>query len=352
MKKTKRTPKILVSKIKAALAVLFIALAIAYAYLWVSDPPSPGVAASSSATSHCGNCDALCRTAAFDRAARIPDSLIQCSLSESTPGVALAVLRSSTGPRIWIVGDSMMVPAEINVLNAQGRDLRLGLVQEAQGRWPWLFDSAVPAGIGVVPPPPQALPSGPPTLPVEPTAAAAPQPPSSPWVLFATEEVLFGTFADTDPDELGDARAATQKELDGVLDWVASLWPTQRPWRHMAWVDPQCPHCLRLHEEGQVEHYAPRIVLNQEANPIRYQQALLSAGWLMGEAPDEDKFLAMEPADEVLSQQAADAQQQLDALLYQLRDDWDLVVPVQLLWDEGWIFIWLGAAPPPTFIPA
>ena len=54
-----------------------------------------------------------------------------------------------------------------------------------------------------------------------------------------------------------------------------------------------------------MEHYAPRIVLNREANPLRHQQAMLSAGWLMGETPDTDKFLAMEPADEALNQQAA-----------------------------------------------
>ena len=250
MEKSTHTPKAMVSKIKASLkaivAIAFVALAIGYAYLWFSEPPSPEPAASSSVTSHCGDCGALCRTAAFDRASRIPDSLIQCSRSESTPGVALAILRSNNGPRIWIVGETMMAPADSNVLNAQGRDLRLGLVQEAQGRWPWLFDVVAPAGIGVLPSGPQAIPQAipnnpPPVAPVAPTAQAAPQRPDSPWVLFATEEMLVNTFAGADPDALGDARAATQQELDGVLEWVRSLWPTEQPWRHMAWVGPAMP---------------------------------------------------------------------------------------------------------------
>ena len=59
----------------------------------------------------------------------------------------------------------------------------------------------------------------------------------------------------------------------------------------------------------------------------------------------------MEPADEALNEQATAAQQQLDVLFYQLRNDWDLIVPVQLRRGEGWLVIWLGAAPAPAFIP-
>ena len=243
----------------------------------------------------CGNCGALCRRSAFDRAARIPDALIHCSLSESTPGVALAVLRSRTGegPKLWVVGEAMMVNAEENVVNAEGRDIRLGIVQEAQMRWPWLFDSGLPgmARPASSSPQPAASPATAPVAAPTPalTASADPEPAvDSPWVLFATEEAMDTVFVGR--QNLGDARVATQGEIDGVLGWIESLWPSPDPWQHMAWVDPQCPHCLRLHEEGRVQHYAPRVVLNRESKSPSYQQGLGFCGVADGESARHGSF--------------------------------------------------------------
>ena len=315
----------------------------------------------------CGDCASLCRLDAFDRASGIPDSLISCALSESIPGVALVTLRSMSGPKIWVVAESLMIPAEETIFNEQGLDIKLALVDEAKRRWPWLFDriyqpgenlslnnpslndpllNGEPSGNRV------AEPSQPPAAPSQELAGRA----DSPWVLFATEDAMAGVFGQR-PDISGDVREATAEEIEGVVNWISGRWPSAETWTHMAWIDPQCPHCARLHETGLVEHYAPRIVLNRTTNPEKYQQAVQSAGWLMqdvqeGTGADMEKFLALEPASDESADKAARAQEEFDALLYTLREDWNMVVPVQLKWGDGWLFIWLGASPAPNFIPA
>ena len=329
----------------AGLALL-VALLIGRLYTAPSSSISAFQSLSPVATS-CGDCGALCRPAAFDRAAKKPDALIQCARSKLNPDLGLALLKSDAGTRIWIVGDAFMAPAEAEVLDAQGHNILLTVVQEGRLHWPWFFDAAEPSNAAAPPPvQPQALPSPESTTSFAPLDEGSA---GSPWVLFATEDALADSF--TGQADLGDVRPITEPELNSVLGWIDELWPAENAWRHMAWVDPQCSFCRRLHEEGRVEHWAPRVVLNSQ-DPVRLRQATDAAGWLMAEPQDTERFLAMEPAPQELNAKAAAAQQQLDEMLYQLRGDWDLIVPVQLMRGNGWAVIWLGAGPAPEFIPA
>ena len=342
---------------KKQLIVVIAALALTVALLIgrISSQSNSSISTLSSAgaiATSCGDCGALCRPAAFDRAAKRPDALIQCVRSRLNHDLGLALLKSDTGTRIWLVGDAFMAPAESEILDAQGHNVLLTVVQEGRLHWPWFFDAAEQPDAAVPPvsaPPvqPQASPSP------EGTTSLAPlddENADSPWVLFATEEALAGTF--TGRGDLGDVRPVTEPELNSVLGWIDELWPAESAWRHMAWVDPQCGFCRRLHEEGRVEHWAPRVVLNSLQDPEQHRQAVGAAGWLMGETQDAGRFLAMEPAPEELNVKAAAAQQQFDQMLYQLRSDWDLIVPVQLMHGNGWAVIWIGAGPAPGFIPA
>lgn len=315
---------------------------------------------------HCGDCGALCRAEAFDQILKVPNSVIDCALIDD--GVALVMVRTAAGADLWVSSGGVIAPGSRALYDGLGRDWRPIFSLEAQQRWPWFFDG-IPQPDFDAPqqslPLPQGVPQGAPaplpvpapdayTLPPEMTGAIRPQPPAAPapalsrWVLIATPESIDSEFA-ADVATQADLRRASEEELESVLVWIDTIWGPPEDWTRMAWIDPQCPQCRRLHEENvPIDHFAPRIIL-----PDRSEDAWRASGWLMADPPDLARFLAFEKAPEDLSMQAAEAQQDLELRLRMLRPDWSEYpsVPLQAMRGEGWLLFWRGANDPPGFLP-
>lgn len=318
----------------AALAISLFALLNAPAPEGIAANESPPAAAPYvPPPAACGNCGALCREAAFDRVADKPDSLIACARLRTGSGVGVAVLRSAQIPQLWVVTEDVLIRADHPVFDQAGRDLRSAVLQDSTERWPWLWDRlALPPGGGAAPPAAAAGPS--PAAPAELPAAAGPP---SLWMALATAEAMRGPLAGL----TGDFREFAPDEFNAFVEWIEISWPGPE-WRRMAWIDPQCPHCKDLVERGVIDHYAPRVIMRP-----REAEARAAAGWLLADPPQLNRFLAFEPADEDLSRQALEHQRVLDQLLWELRRDWGVVVPVQALRGDGWIVFWWGAEEPP-----
>ena len=119
------------------------------------------------------------------------------------------------------------------------------------------------------------------------------------WIALATPAALVGPLAGI----RGDLREFAPADLDRFAEWLGSFWPANSGWRRMAWIDPQCPHCKQLVESGDVDRFAPRVIMQ-----LRLAEARAAAGWLLADSPQIDRYLNFEPADPRLSQAAAERQ--------------------------------------------